>query len=85
MERLDQLSLFSLEQRWLRNRLIELYKIMGFIARVDRQNPFSRVGVSKANVQMIKVLGSFKGNLRGKFLHSEWLTPGMCCLKRWWN
>ena len=67
-ERLDKLGLFSLERRRLRGDLIEVYKIMRDIDRVDSQNLFPRVEMSNTRGHVLKVRGGkFKGDVRGKF------------------
>ena len=68
LARLDKLGLFSLERRRLREDLIEIYKIMRDIDRVDSQNLFPRVEISNTRGHALKVRGGkFKGNVRGKF------------------
>ena len=57
--------MFSLERRWLRGYLIELYKIMRGKDRVDSQRFISRVEVS---IISFKVRGrKFKGDMSGRF------------------
>ena len=46
-ERLNRLGLFSLERRRLRGDLIEVYKIMRDMERVNRQGLFPGVGESR--------------------------------------
>ncbi|PLS49478.1 hypothetical protein CYV29_15670, partial [Carnobacterium maltaromaticum] len=67
-ERLSRLGLFSLERRRLRGDLIEVYKIMRGIDRVDSKRLFPRVGVSITRGHEFKVKGEkFRGDMRGKF------------------
>ena len=54
-ERLEKLGLFSLEQRRLRGDLIEVYKIMRGMDRVDSQKLFPRVEESIARGHRFKV------------------------------
>ena len=67
-ERLEKLGLFSLERRRLRGNLIEVYKIMRGMDRVDSQKLFPRVEESITRGHRFKVRGTkFKADVRGKF------------------
>eukprot|EP00061_Rhincodon_typus_P009105 g32324.t1 len=67
-ERLEKLRLFSLERRRLRENMVEVYKIMRCIDRVDGQNLFLRAEMSKPREHAFKARGGkFKGDVRGKF------------------
>ena len=67
-ERLEKLGLFSLERRRLRGDLIEVYKIMRGMDRVDSQKLFPRAEESITRGHRFKVRGArFKGDVRGKF------------------
>ena len=67
-ERLEKLGLFSLERRRLRGDLIEIYKILRGMDRVDSQKLFSRVEESITRGHRFKVRGArFKGDVRGRF------------------
>jgi len=72
-ERLDRLGLFSLERRRLRGDLIEVYKIMRGVDKVDSQHLFPKVGESKTRGFKVRGGGEIqKGPERGgQFLHSE--------------
>ena len=56
-ERLDRPGLFSLERRRMRGDLIEVYKIMRGIDKVNGQGLFPRVGESKTRGHRLKVRG----------------------------
>ena len=73
-ERLDRLGLFSLERRRLRGDLIEVYKIMRGIDRLDNQHLFPKVGESKTRGHRFKVRGErYKRVQRGNcFTHRGW-------------
>ena len=65
-ERLEKLGLFSLERRRLRGDLIEVYKIMRGMDRVDSQKLFPRLEESITVWHRFKVRGArFKGDVRG--------------------
>ena len=67
-ERLDKLGLFTLEQWRLRGDLMEVYKIMSGIDRVDSEMLFPRVEKSSTRGHRFKVHGEkFRGDVRGKF------------------
>ena len=71
-EKLEKLGLFSLERRRLRSDLIEVYKIMRGMDRVDSQKLFPRVGESITRGHRFKVRGArFKGDVRGKYFYTE--------------
>jgi len=71
-ERLERLGLFSLEIRRLRGDLIEVYKIMRGIDRVDSQTLFPRVVTSRTRGHRFKVRGEkFRGEVRGRFFYTE--------------
>ena len=62
-ERLEKRGSFSLEQRRLRGDLIEVYKIMRGMDRVDSQKLFPRVEKSITRGHRFKVRGPrFKGD-----------------------
>ena len=63
-ERLEKLGLFSLERRRLRDDLVEVYKIMRGMNRVDSQKLFPRVEESITRGQRFKLRGArFKGDI----------------------
>ena len=63
-ERLEKLGLFSLERRRLRGDLMEVYKIMRGMDRVDSQKLFPRVEESITRGHRFKVRGArFKGDV----------------------
>ena len=63
-ERLDKLSLFSLERRRLRGDLIDVYKIMSGMDRVDSQILFPRVERSSTRGHRFKMRGEkFRGDV----------------------
>jgi len=67
-DRLRQLGLFSLERRRMRGDLIEVYKMLRGIDRVDSQRLFPRVEMAATRGHRFKVLGGrYRGNVRGKF------------------
>ena len=64
-ERLNKLGLFSLERRRMRRNLIEVYKIMTGLDRVDSQSLFPG---SITQGHRLKMRGrKFKRDARGKF------------------
>ena len=71
-ERLEKLCLFSLEQRRLRDDLIEVYKIMRGMDRVDSQKLFPRVEESITRGHSFKVRGA-------RFNTEGWWVPGTRC------
>ena len=77
-ERLNGWRLFSLERRRLRGDLIEIYKIMRGIDKVDSQYLFPKVGESKTRGHRFKVRGKrYKSVQRGNFF-----TQRVVCV---WN
>ena len=56
-ERLDRLGLFSLKQRRRRSDLIEMYKIMRGMDRVDREQLFPLIEGSVMRGHKLKVRG----------------------------
>ena len=81
--RLAELGLFSLEHRRMRGDLIEVYKIMRGIDRVDSQYLFSRAPIVNTRGRMYKIKGGkSRGDIRGRFFTqrvvSAWNDlPGM--------
>ena len=66
--RLSELGLFSLERRRIRGDLIEVYKMMRGIDRVDSQRLFPRAEMVATRGHRFKVLGSrYSGDVSGKF------------------
>ena len=68
-ERLNRLGLYSLERRRMRGDLIEVYKILMGIDRVNASRLFPlRRGEKKTRGHGLRVKGEkFKGNIRGGF------------------
>ena len=67
-ERLRDLRLFSLERRRLRGDLIEVYKMIRGIDRVDGQRLFPRLEMASTRGHNFKVSGSrYRGDVRGRF------------------
>ena len=65
-ERLNKLGLFPLERRRMRGDLIEVYKIMTGLDRVDSQSLFPRVEGSVTRGHRLRVRGGkFKRDVRG--------------------
>ena len=82
-ERLEKLGLFSLEQRRLRGNLIEVYKIMRGMDRVESQKLFPRVKESITRGHRFKVRGArFKGDVRDRFFTQRVWVPGTRCRGR---
>ena len=81
-ERLEKFGLFSLERQRLRGNLIEVYKIMRGMDRVDSQKLFPRVEESITRGHRFKMRGArFKGDVRGRFF-TQWWVPGTRCWGR---
>ena len=67
-ERLSRLGLYSLEFRRMRGDLIETYKIMKGIDRIDAGRLFPLVGESRTRGHSLKIRGSrFRTELRRNF------------------
>ena len=74
---MEKLGLFSLERWKLRGDLIEVYKIMRLMDRVDSQKLLPRVEESITRGHRFEVRGTrFKGDVRGRFF-----TPSSGCLE----
>jgi len=76
-ERLVRLGLFSLESRRFRGELIEVYKIMRGIDKVDSQHLFPKVGESETRGHRFKVRGDRfrrvqRGNIFTERVVSVW-------------
>ena len=76
-DRLRELGLFSLERRRLRGDLIEVYKMLRGIDRVDSQRLFPRAEMVATRGHRFKVWGGkYRSDVRGKFFTqrvvSEW-------------
>ena len=67
-DRLREVGLFSLERRRMRGDLIEVYKMLRGIDRVDSQRIFPRAGMVATRGHRFKVLGNrYRGDVRGTF------------------
>ena len=71
-ERLNKLGLFSLERRRLRGDLIEVYKIMRGIDKVNSWKLFPRTEMTITRVHKFRVKGErFSRDMWGKFFYTE--------------
>ncbi|XP_059831389.1 uncharacterized protein LOC132397106 [Hypanus sabinus] len=67
-QRLRELGLYSLEKRRMRGDMIEVYKILRGIDRVDSQRLFPRAPLLSTRGHGFKLSGGrFKGDIRGRF------------------
>ena len=67
-ERLRDLRLFSLERRRLRGDLIETYKMIRGLDRVDSESLFPRMGMSTTRGHSFKLRGDiYRTDVRGRF------------------
>ena len=72
-ERLDRLGLYSLEFRILRGDLIETYKILKGLDRLDTGRLFPMLGKSRTRGHSLRIRGkSFRTEMRKHFSHREW-------------
>ena len=80
-EKLNKLGL----ERWrLRGDLIEVYKIMRGIDRVNNWKLFPRTEMTITREHKLKIRGErFSGDVRGSFLHRGWWGPRMHCQVKW--
>jgi len=78
-ERLRELRLFSLERTRMRGDLIEVYKMVRGIDRVDSQILFPRVDVAITRGYNFKLSGErYRGDVKCSLLR-EWWEHGMRC------
>ena len=69
----------------MRGDLIEVYKIMKGMDRVDSQKFFPKVEESITRGHRFMVRGAkFKGDVRGKFF-TQRVVGGTRCRGRWWK
>ena len=67
-ERLRDFRLFSLERRRLRGDLIEMYKMIRGLVRVDSESLFPRMGMSTTRGHSFKLRGDiYRTDVRGRF------------------
>ena len=70
-ERLRELSLFSLEKRWLRENLITMFQCLKGVSKEDGHSLFTRIHMEKTRGDRYKLLlGTFQLDTR-KFFHNE--------------
>ena len=71
--RLDRLSLYSLEFRRLRGYLIETYKILKGLDRLDAGRLFPMLGKSRTRGHSLRITGkSFRTEMRKTFFTGVW-------------
>ena len=72
-ERLSSLVPYSLELRRMRGDLIETYKIMKGIDKIEAGKLFPRVGITRTRGHSLKIRGSrFRTELRRNFFKGLW-------------
>ena len=83
-DRLSLLELSSLEERRVRGDLIEAFKLLNGIAKLDYNLFFKLSGDSKVREHIYKIVkNSFRLDVRKISLVIEWWMHGMCCLSMW--
>ena len=86
-ERLDRRGLYSLEFRRLRGDLIETYKILKGLDKLDAGRLFPMLGESRTRGHSLRVRGnSFRTEMSKNVLHPESCEVcGILCHRRQWR